>query len=52
MFLLALPSTAYAKDELIVIQKESGDGKQTTKKDRHVCVYCKRVFALNFKVSH
>ena len=23
MFLLALPSTAYAKDELIVIQKES-----------------------------
>jgi len=28
MFLLALPSTAYAKDELIVIQKESSDGKQ------------------------
>lgn len=28
MFLLALPSAAYAKDELIVIQKESSDGKQ------------------------
>lgn len=28
MFLLALPPTSYAKDELIVIQKESKDGKK------------------------